>query len=159
MFFKTSGHSNITANISEKKKKLLFLRSKTLKTPHPCKGTAHNPQSNAIVERVHQVLGDMLRTFELEEQQLDEDNPFGRFLSACAYSVRSTYHTTLQATPAQLVFGRDMILPVNFRADWSRAFTWTDRLKSHETTPEKMPNAFHTTTKWGTKFFWQNQAF
>lgn len=34
-----------------------------------CKGTAYNPQSNAIVERVHQVLGDMLRTFELEEQQ------------------------------------------------------------------------------------------
>ena len=85
-----------------------------------CKGAAHIPQSNAIAERVHQVLGDMLRTFELEEQQLDEDNPFGRFLSACAYSVRSTYHTTLQATPAQLVFGRDMILPVNFRADWSR---------------------------------------
>jgi RNase H-like domain found in reverse transcriptase/Reverse transcriptase (RNA-dependent DNA polymerase)/Integrase zinc binding domain len=84
------------------------------------KGTAHNPQSNAIVERVHQVLGDMLRTFELEEQLLDEQNPWSRFLSAAAFSIRSTYHTTLEATPGQLVFGRDMVLPVKFQADWAR---------------------------------------
>ena len=34
--------------------------------------------------------------------------------------MRSTYHTTLQATPAQLVFGRDMILPISVQADWNR---------------------------------------
>ena len=31
---------------------------------------------------------------------------------------RSTVHTTNQATPAQLVFGRDAILNVNFEANW-----------------------------------------
>ena len=30
--------------------------------------TAFNPQANGIVERVHQVLNDMLRTFHLENQ-------------------------------------------------------------------------------------------
>jgi hypothetical protein len=54
----------------------------------------------------------MLRIFELEEQLLDEQNPWSRFLSAAAFSIRSTYHTTLEATPGQLVFGRDMVLPV-----------------------------------------------
>ncbi len=40
--------------------------------------------------------------------------------SAAAWAIRSTYHTTLQATPGQLVFGRDMLLSIPFRADWAR---------------------------------------
>jgi transposase InsO family protein len=81
-------------------------------------GTSYNPQSNGVIERVHQVLGDMLRTFELEEQDLDARDPFGSFLSAAAYAIRSTYHTVLEASPAELVFGRHMLLPVKFTADW-----------------------------------------
>ena len=79
-----------------------------------------NPQSNGIIERVHQVLTDGLRTFELEKQELNETDPWSPFLAACAYAIRSTYHTTLQASPAQLIFGRDMILPIKFKADWAR---------------------------------------
>jgi putative transposase len=82
--------------------------------------TTYNPQSNGIIERVHLVLGDMLRTFELEERELDENNPWAEFLSAVAFAIRSTYHTTLEATPAQLVFGRDMILPISTQANWAR---------------------------------------
>ena len=82
--------------------------------------TKYNPQSNGIVERVHQVLNDMLRTFELEAQQLESSDPWTRFLSATAFAIRSTYHTTLEATPAQLVFGRDMLLPVKFEANWAQ---------------------------------------
>ena len=36
-----------------------------------------------------------------------------------AYAIRSTYHTTLQHTPGQLVFGRDMMLPINCKVDWA----------------------------------------
>ena len=81
--------------------------------------TDYNPQSNAIIERVHQVLGNALRTFELEKRELDDKEPFEPFLTATAYAIRSTYHTTLQATQGQLVFGRDMILPVQFKANWA----------------------------------------
>ena len=81
--------------------------------------TPYNPQSNGIIERVHLVLNNCLRTFELEERDLDPINPWTPFLSAAAYAIRSTYHTTLGATPAQLVFGRDMILPMKFNADWT----------------------------------------
>jgi hypothetical protein len=35
-------------------------------------------------------------------------------------AIRSTYHTTLQATPCQLVFGRDMIHNIAFRANWNQ---------------------------------------
>ena len=34
------------------------------------------------------------------------------------FALRATYHTTLQASPAQLVFGRDAILNTKFVADW-----------------------------------------
>ena len=39
--------------------------------------------------------------------------------SAVMFATRETYHTTLQATPAQLVFGRDAILNVQFEANWN----------------------------------------
>jgi hypothetical protein len=82
--------------------------------------TEYNPQSNGIIERVHQVLANALRSFELEERELDSTNPWDEFLTAAAFAIRSTHHTTLGASPAQLVYGRDMFLPVNYVADWAR---------------------------------------
>jgi transposase InsO family protein len=82
-------------------------------------GTAYNPQSNGIIERVHQVIADTLRTFELEKRELDKKDPWTPFLQAACFAVRSTYHTTLGATPAQLVFGQDMMLPIKFKANWT----------------------------------------
>ena len=82
--------------------------------------TSHNPQANAIIERVHKVVNNMLRSFDLEQENLEEDNPFEYFLQSTAWAIRSTYHTTLQATPCQLVFGRDMIHNIAFKANWNR---------------------------------------
>jgi hypothetical protein len=44
----------------------------------------------------------------------------GPFLSAAAWAICRTVHTTLNATPGQLVFGQDMLLPIQFKADWAR---------------------------------------
>ena len=82
--------------------------------------TEYNPQSNGIIERVHQVLGNALRNFELETRELDEQNPWDEFLSSAAFAIRSTHHMTLGASPAQLVFKRDMFLPVKYVADWNQ---------------------------------------
>ena len=79
-----------------------------------------NLQSNGIIEHVHQVLGNALRTFELEEKELDTNDPWGHFLSAAAWAIRRTVHTMLDATPGQLVFGRDMLLPIQIKTDWAR---------------------------------------
>ena len=80
--------------------------------------TVRNPQANAIVERIHQVIGNIIRTFELENNYLDEEDPWKGILSATAFAVRSTYHTTLQKSPGQLVFGRDMIFNIQHKANW-----------------------------------------
>ena len=84
-----------------------------------CESSPYNPQANGIIERVHQVLADALKTFELSGRELDTRDPWSAFLAAAAYAIWSTFHTTLQATPAQLVFGRDMLLPIKFKADWA----------------------------------------
>jgi hypothetical protein len=82
--------------------------------------TSYNPQGNSIIERIHQVIGNMLRPFELEDRKLDPDDPWNELLQACAFAIRSTFHTTLQASPGQLVLGRDMIHEIQFEANWDR---------------------------------------
>jgi hypothetical protein len=79
-----------------------------------------NPQSNGIIEQIHLVIGNMLRTFEDNNRDLPSIMPFPSFISAASWAICSTYHTTLQATPGQLVFGRDMLLSIPFRADWAQ---------------------------------------
>jgi hypothetical protein len=81
--------------------------------------TTRNPQANSIVERIHQVAGDMLRTRNVQSRNdLDKDSPWTGILSAIRQAVRSIVHTTTRATPTQLVFGRDALLNVSFEADW-----------------------------------------
>ena len=58
--------------------------------------TARNPQANTIVKRVHQVIGNMARTFELENRYLDEDDPWKGLLAATAFAIRSTTRIALQ---------------------------------------------------------------
>ena len=45
-------------------------------------GLPWNPQSNSILERIHQVLGECLTTFELDELDINEDelDTFGEYL-------------------------------------------------------------------------------
>ena len=82
--------------------------------------TPSNPQGNAVAERNHQVIDDALRTFELEERDSDEDDPFGPFLAAASWATRSAHHATLEASPGQSVFGRDVLMGAKFNADWAR---------------------------------------
>ena len=60
----------------------------------------------------------MLRIFDFDNLQLDENDPFGEILARVGWAVRSTYHTSLRATPGQLVFGWDMLFDIDFTADW-----------------------------------------
>ena len=80
--------------------------------------TTRNPQANAILERVHQTIGNIIRTFKVQDMVLDDDNPWDGILAATMFALRSTVHTTTQHTPTQLVFNRDSILNVPIEANW-----------------------------------------
>ena len=86
-----------------------------------------NPQSNAILERIHQVVGSMLKTQDLVNVTFDVANPWGEILAAIGYAVRCSYHSTLRATPGQLVFGRDMLLDLKFEPNYQEV--WANKQK------------------------------
>ena len=83
------------------------------------KGLAsHSSNTNSILERVHPVLGNMLRAKTQQKYSSDDLDPSSELLASVVWTIYSTHHTTLQVTPDQLVFGRDMLLNLKFVADW-----------------------------------------
>jgi hypothetical protein len=106
--------------------------------------TTRNRQANAIGERVHQTIGNIIRTFELHENYLDEDDPWKGILAATAFAIRATYHTTLQKSPGQLVFGRDMMFNIQRTANWEYICARKQRLIQKNNTNENKSQVPHT---------------
>ena len=74
---------------------------------------------NAVLERIHQVLGNLVRTFKISTQTyVDEDEPWTGILAASAFAIFSTTNIPKGYSPGQLIFDRDMILPIKHRVDW-----------------------------------------
>jgi hypothetical protein len=63
--------------------------------------TSYNPQGNSISDRIHQVIGNMSRAFELEEIELDPEDPWNELLQACAFGIISTFHKNLNVVNPQ----------------------------------------------------------
>ncbi len=60
--------------------------------------TIKNPQVNAVCERIHQVLGMMMRTSEIDMAESVEPADIGTFIDNAAWAIHSTYHTVLNLT-------------------------------------------------------------
>jgi hypothetical protein len=80
-----------------------------------------NTQANTICERIHQVLGTMrMRTSEVDMAESVEPADIDTFIDNAAWTICSTYHTVLKASPGAAIFGRDMLFDVPFIADWKQ---------------------------------------
>jgi hypothetical protein len=84
----------------------------------PRPSTARNPQANSILERIHRNIGDYIRLNQMNELELPDEDPFYGLLNAVALAVRATWHSTLQASPMQLVFQRHAFQPISYKPDW-----------------------------------------
>jgi hypothetical protein len=80
--------------------------------------TIKNPPANGILERVHQVLGQMLCTAELDMADSVTPDDVDVFLDNAAWAIRSTYHMVLKASAGTAIFRRDMLFDIRFMADW-----------------------------------------
>ena len=79
----------------------------------PC--TVKNPQSNAIPERVHDVIKTSPRTEGHADPpwNIQEANELvDRILASAQYAVRVCIHKTYGLSPGSIVFKRDMLLPI-----------------------------------------------
>ncbi len=79
-----------------------------------------NPQANFICEHVHQVLGTMMHTSELDMADSVEPADIDTFIDNAAWAIFSTYHTVLQASPGAAIYGQDMLFNISFVADWKQ---------------------------------------
>ena len=83
---------------------------------HDASATSKNPTANAICERMHQVVGNILRTrfnnhnapnIATAQQAVDDA------LAACNHAMRCSVSQSLQNnTPGEVVFARDMLLNI-----------------------------------------------
>ena len=81
--------------------------------------TSGNPTSNALLERIHQVLGNLVRTFNISTQTyVNKYEPWTGILSAAEFEIRSTTNRKKGYSPGQLIFGHDMILLIKHRVNW-----------------------------------------
>jgi hypothetical protein len=80
-----------------------------------------NPQANAVCERMHQIVGNVLRTrlhsepprnITIAKEFVDE------LLSIAMHAMRAGIHTTLGSSHGSLVFNRGMFLNIPLIADW-----------------------------------------
>ena len=81
--------------------------------------TVKNPQSNAIIERIHAVIKDMIRTSGLDNQDEITEEDIADVLCNVAWAIRSSYHTVLHSSPGAAIFGRDMLFDIPYIADWT----------------------------------------
>jgi hypothetical protein len=79
-----------------------------------------NPPANAILECIYAVLGNMLPTSKLDMAKTVKASDIDVFLSDAAWTICSTYHTVLKASPGAAIFGQDMPFDISFIADWQK---------------------------------------
>jgi hypothetical protein len=82
-----------------------------------------NPQANAILERVHQVLAQILCTAELDMAKSVTPNSVDVLHDNAAWTIwtiHSTYHTVLKNSPGAAIFGHDMPFDIPFIANWHK---------------------------------------
>jgi hypothetical protein len=60
---------------------------------------------NAILESIHAVTANMLRTSKLDMAEWVKASDIDIFLSDSAWAICSTYHTVLKASPGAAIFG------------------------------------------------------
>ena len=74
--------------------------------------------SNAILELIHQVLGNLVRNFNIQQTYVDENDPWTGILATAAFAIRSTTNRQKGYSPGQFIFVRDIILRIKHRVDW-----------------------------------------
>ena len=70
-------------------------------------------------------------------------DPWSGILAATMFAVPETYHTTLQVSPMQVVFGRDAILNIKHVADWEHIWQHKQEQINHNNKRKNMHRKHH----------------
>ena len=62
----------------------------------------------------------MLHTAEIDMTKSLAPSDIATFLTNAAWTICSTYHTVLKASPGAAIFGRDMLFDIPYIVDWNK---------------------------------------
>eukprot|EP00253_Pinus_taeda_P011577 PITA_11577 len=71
--------------------------------------TSYQPETDGQTERVNQVLEDMLRMYVMDQQ-----NQWEKYLPLVEFAYNNSYHSSLQATPFEILYGRPCRTPLSW---------------------------------------------
>ena len=71
-----------------------------------------------MLERIHQVLGNLVQTYNIKGTYVDKYDPWSGTLATAAFEIRSTENRLKCYSLGQLLFGHDMILLIKHKVDW-----------------------------------------
>ena len=71
--------------------------------------------SNVILKHIRQLLKTLVRNFNVQQTYVDENDPWKGILAAAAFAIFSTTNRQKGYSMVQLIFGRDMIIPIKHR--------------------------------------------
>ena len=80
--------------------------------------TSGNTISNEVLERIHQVLGNIVWTYNITQTYVGEDWPWLGVLAAAEFSTHSTTNRLKGYIQSQLLFRRDMIILIKHKVYW-----------------------------------------
>ena len=80
--------------------------------------TFGNPIPNTVLERIHQVLGNIVRNFNTYQTYIDKYNPWLEILDAAEFVIFSITNRKKVYSTGQLIFGRYLILLIRHTVDW-----------------------------------------
>ena len=89
--------------------------------------TAYHPQTNGQIERVNQILGDMLRMHVMHQPKKWED-----YLPLVEFVYNNGYQESLRMSPFEVHYGRHCNTPVNWSNPINRISFGPDMLKEME---------------------------
>ena len=82
--------------------------------------TAKNPQANAVCERMHKTVADIVRTLVKEKPPSDDEEAeecMDNAMGSCIHALRCVVNHTMKTSPGALVFQSDMLMDVPLVAD------------------------------------------
>ena len=80
--------------------------------------TFKNPQTNVLMEQLHQVIFNMHVIKYLDNKVFDHIVPWDETLAYIAWAIINYYHHTIISTPGQAVFGSYMLFNLASVVDW-----------------------------------------
>ena len=80
--------------------------------------SVRNPKANAPVDRLHQVILNILVTKDLDNKVFDYVDLWGETLAYISWAIRASNHHIIMSTPGQAVIGRDTLFNLTSVVDW-----------------------------------------